>query len=175
MHGSRTDLQRGFNIIEVMMATAILMMGFLGLIRAVTICSESLHAARKQQVAVQIATAEIENLRGGSWSNITSLPVTGAITVDSSGLLSGDTICFALANHTVSQHDDNAELCALARGFTCAFTRTFLRPSSATAATATFIKVVYTVSWTTNTGRVQRYQTDAYLTKNGLHVSYQQS
>ena len=157
------------------MASAILMVGFIGLIQAVTISSESLDTARKQQVASQIVAAEIEKLRGSAWSTITSLPATGTLSIDSSGAVSGDTTCFVLTNYTADPSDDHTELCGLAHGFTCTFTRTFLRPSSATAATATYVKVTYTVSWLTNTGRVQRHSIDAYLAKSGLQLSYQQS
>jgi hypothetical protein len=37
------------------------------------------------------------------------------------------------------------------------------------------MKVAYTVTWKTNTGRTQRHQIDGYFGKNGLHLSYQQS
>src|SRR5437879_582228 len=145
--------KRGFSIIEVMMAAAILLVGFVGMIQAITIGSESLDAARKQQVASQLVTAEIEKLRGGAWSVIANLPASGTITIDSSGAISGDATSFALANHTTDPSDDDTTLTALARGFTCSFTRTYLRPSGASAGTATFLKVVYTVSWVSNTGR----------------------
>lgn len=175
MHGQRRASQGGFSLIEVMMASSILLVGFIGMIQAITIGSESLDTARKQQVAAQLITAEIEKLRGSPWSTIKSLPATGAITVGSTGAISGDTTSFALTNRTTDSADDNTDLSALARGFSCSFTRTFLRPASATATNATFIKVVYTVSWTTNTGRVQTHSVDAFLAKSGLHLSYQQS
>jgi hypothetical protein len=50
-----------------------------------------------------------------------------------------------------------------------------MRPSAATATTATYVKVVYTLTWTTTAGRVQKQLVDAYFTKNGLQLSYQQS
>lgn len=175
MHGPRSNRQDGFNLIEVMMAATILLVGFIGLIQAVTISSESLDTARKQQVAAQIIEAEVEKLRGSAWSVITAMPASGTLSINSSGAVSGDATYFILANRTADRADDNSELCALARGFTCSFTRTYLRPTAATAATATYVKVAYTVSWTTTTGRVQRHQIDAYLAKSGLHLSYQQS
>jgi prepilin-type N-terminal cleavage/methylation domain-containing protein len=175
MRPSQHHLERGFNLIEVMMASSILLVGFVGLIQAVTISSESLDTARKQQVATQIIVAEIEQLRGGAWTTIASLPAKGSVHIDSAGVASGDTTSFFLTNYTTSTTDDNAEVCALAKGFTCSFARTFLRPASATATTATFLKLAYTITWTTNTGRVQRQQIDAYFGKNGLHLSYQQS
>lgn len=157
------------------MAAAILMLGFLGLIRAVTLSSDYLDTARKQQIAMQIASAEIEDLRGGAWSTIAGLPDSGSVTIDNAGRLSGDVTRFALASRTTDPTDDDRELCALGRGFSCSFTRTYLRPASASPATATFIKLVYTVSWTSSTGRTRRHQVDAFLTRNGLHLSHQQT
>jgi Tfp pilus assembly protein PilV len=165
----------GFSIVEVMMATTILLVGFIGLIQALTITSESLDTARKQQVAQQIVAGEIEKLRGRAWSNIANLPATGTIAVGSAGALTGDLASFALSNYTATTSDDNLTLARLANGFTCALARTYLRPSGATATNATYVKLVYTVTWTSATGRSHRHTFETYLGKSGLHLSYQQS
>lgn len=175
MLASRSHRQRGLSLIEVMMGTSLLFVGFLGMIQAVTIGTESLDTARKQEIAVQLASAEIEKLRSSAWSTITSLPSSGSIYINGSGVVSGDMTSFSLTNRTAATNDDATELTSLAKGFTCSFTRTYLRPSAATATTATYVKVVYTVRWTTTTGRVQKQLVDAYFTKNGLQLSYQQS
>lgn len=154
------------------MASAILLVGFVGLLQAVTISAQSLESARKQQAASQIIAGEIEQLRSRAWAAVANLPASASIRIDDAGVASGDVTRFSL---TSSASDGNAELCALAKGLTCSFTRVLLRPAGATSANATFVKIAYTVSWTTNTGRVQRHQIDAYLGKNGLHLSYQQS
>lgn len=165
----------GFSLIEVMMAMAILLVGFVGMIQSVTIGSDSLDTAHKQQVAGQLAMAEIEKLRAGAWTSVANLPATGTITIDASGAISGDATSFALTNHTADSSDDDATLGALARGLTCSFTRTYLRPSPATAGSVTFVRVVYTVSWRSNTGRQLNHQVETYFGKNGLHLSSQQS
>jgi len=67
----------GFTIVEVMMAATILVVGFLGLIQAVTIGSEMLATARRQTLAAQIIGQEIETLRLTAWS---SLPAAGSYT-----------------------------------------------------------------------------------------------
>jgi prepilin-type N-terminal cleavage/methylation domain-containing protein len=172
---SRMSSRGGFNLVEVMMAIAVLVVGFIAVMQALTIGSESLDTARKLQVANQIIAAEIEKLRGGDWSTIADFPAAGTITISRSGLISGDPALFALSNHTADLADDDTELCTLSRGFTCSFTRTYLRPAAASSATATFVKIVYTITWTSNTGRVHSHSTGAYLGKNGLHLSYQQS
>lgn len=157
------------------MGTTILLFGFVGLIQAVTIGSEYLDTARKLQVANQLVTAEIEKLRGGAWTTLANLPATATITVNTAGAISGNATSFALANRTDSQGDDNVALCTQARGFTCSFTRTYLRPSSASSTTATYLRLDYTVRWTSNTGRVVSHRASAYFGKNGLHLSFQQS
>jgi len=157
------------------MATSILLVGFVGVIQAVTIGSESLDTARKQQVANQIVAAEVEKLRSVAWSVVANLPQTATISVDSAGVVTGDTTRFALSNFSAAKDDDNTDLAALAHGFRCTLTRDYLRPTSATASTATYIKVTYTITWTGNTGHVQTHQVETFVGKNGLHLSYQQS
>jgi hypothetical protein len=158
-----------------MMATTILLVGFIGSIQALTIMSEALDTARKQQVAQQIVAAEIEKLRGKDWATIANLPDSASIVVGAGATLTGDTASFALSNYTSAASDDNVALANLASGFTCTFTRTRLRPAAATAANVTYVKLVYTVSWTSNTGRSHRHSIETYLGQNGLHLSYQQS
>jgi prepilin-type N-terminal cleavage/methylation domain-containing protein len=184
MSGANPQFQRGFSIIEVMMATTILLVGFIGLIQAVTIGSSFLDTARKLEVANQIVSTEIEKLRCGDWSTIANLPASATIKIDSSGVISSVATSdstnearsfFALANRTAATTDDNTDLCTAAKGFTCSLTRTYLRPSGATSTTATYIKLVYMVSWTSNTNRTQSHQLVAYFAKNGLHLSFQQS
>jgi hypothetical protein len=157
------------------MAAAILGVGFIGLIQGITVGSEELDTSRKQQVATQLVSAEIERLRSGDWTTIANLPATASITIDGAGGVSGDQTSFALCNYTAATSDDNTALSTLAKRFTCSLARTRLRPSAANSSTVTFVKVVYTVSWSSNTGRTYSRSTEAYLGKNGLHLSYQKS
>lgn len=178
MPNARRARQSGYSIIEIMMATAILLVGFIGLIQAVTIGSESLDTARRTQVAHQLVAAELEKLRGGAWSMIANLPPTSSLSIDSTGALSGDRTSFAISGFTANTTaDDNATLAGLAKGLTCTLTREYLRPSGATAATATFVKLTYTVTWTSaaGIGRTHTYTAESFLGANGLHLSYQQS
>jgi Tfp pilus assembly protein PilV len=165
--------RRGFSVVEVMMATTILLVGFIGLIQAITIGSESLDNARKNLVARQIIAAEIEKLRGGAWSAIAALPASGSISISAAGAISGDFTSFALTNYTAATTDDNTHLASLGRGFNVSFSRTRLRPNAATAANVTFVKVVYTVTWSSNTGRARHLTEETYLGANGLHLSNQ--
>jgi Tfp pilus assembly protein PilV len=165
----------GYTVVEVLMAAAILSVGFIGLIQGITVGSEELDTSRKQQVATQIVSGEIERLRSGSWTAIANLPASASIAIDGTGAISGDQTSFALSNYTASTADDNTVLSSLGKRFSCSFVRTRLRPGLATASTVTFVKIVYTVSWASNTGRTYTRSTEAYLGKNGLHLSYQKS
>jgi Tfp pilus assembly protein PilV len=165
----------GFTLVEVMMASTILVVGFTGLIQGITIGSEALDTARKQQVATQIMDAEIERLRSGPWSAIAGLAASASLTISPAGVISGDTTGFALTNYTATTSGDNQALAALAPGFTCSYVRTWLRPASATSGTVTYLRIDYTVSWTSNTGRIYSRGTSAFFGQNGLHLSYQKS
>jgi amino acid transporter len=157
------------------MGATILVVGFIGIIQAISLGSEARDTARKQQVAIQIIDAEIERLRSGPWSTLSSLAASGTIQVAMNGAVSGDTTRFALTNYTAATTDDNSPLAALAPGFTCNYARTWLRPTAATASTVTFISVTYTLTWTSNTGRTHRRSERAFFSRNGLHLSYQKA
>lgn len=155
------------------MATTILLVGFIGLIQAVTIGSELIDTARKEQVAMQIMAGEIERLRSGPWTTIAALPSSATISISRTGVASGNETSFAICNYTSSNGDDNTALLSLGHGFTCSFTRTYLRPSSASSATVTYLELVYTITWTSNTGRTYSRTQQAFFGQNGLHLSYQ--
>lgn len=160
---------------EVMMATTILGVGFIGMIEGLTIGSEELDTTRRQQIAAQIVSAEIERLRASAWTTVANLPSSGSISIGTNGAISGDPVYFALSNYTTDSSDDNVALSRLGKGLTCSYTCTRLRPGMATASTVTFVRIVYTVSWTSNTGRAYSRTTETFLGKNGLHLSYQKS
>ena len=125
--------RRGASIVEIMMSTTILLVGFIGFIEALTIMSEALDTARRQQAAQQVLAGEIEKLRGRDWTSIANLPASATITIDRAGAISGDTTSFALSNFSATASDDNTSLSTLAKGFTCTLSRTRLRPAAATA------------------------------------------
>ena len=68
--------RRGFTLIEVALASTILLVGFVGMIEALAVGSEMLDTARKQTIAAQIMQGEIEYLRLQSWSTIQGLTTT---------------------------------------------------------------------------------------------------
>jgi hypothetical protein len=158
-----------------MMAMAIVVVGIVGMMQAVTIGTEQLDTTNKQHLASRLVETELERLRNGPWSNIANLPASAAISISPAGVISGDTTSFALSNYTATAADDHTELSVLAGGFSCSFTMTRLRPTGATAATVTFVKLVYVVNWTSSAGRSHSRRTETYLGMNGLHLSYQQT
>lgn len=157
------------------MAMAIVVVGMVGLMQAVTIGSETLDTARKQAVALRLVENEIDRLRGGDWTTIANLPGSATIAISSTGTISGDTVYFALSNFTASAADDNTALSTLAPGFSCSLVSTRARPTGATSSTVTFVKLVYTVTWTSSGGRKHSRQVQTYLGRYGLHLTYQQA
>lgn len=73
----------GFTIVEVMMASVILVVGFLGMIQAVTVGSEMLATARRQTIAGLILDHEIGKLRLSAWTSISALADSAAATYTS--------------------------------------------------------------------------------------------
>jgi Tfp pilus assembly protein PilV len=65
---------KAFTIVEVMMAAVILVVGFMGMIQAITIGSEMLATARRQNIAAQIIAHETEKLRLLPWDVTTGAP-----------------------------------------------------------------------------------------------------
>jgi Tfp pilus assembly protein PilV len=160
---------RAFSLVEVMMAAVILLVGFIGLIDALTLSSQLLDNARKQQMAAQIIDGELDALHACSWTTLTSMAdgVTYTMTVDNAGNAGGSVAYFSLTNNT--------GMLAQAKGFSCTLVASYKRPNGATAATVTFVKVSCTVTWTGNTGKSYARTTEAYYSKYGLNISYQKS
>jgi len=73
----------GFTIVEVMMASVILVVGFIGMIQGITVGSEMLATARRQTLAAQIINHETEKLRLTSWANLPASGTSGTVTIDS--------------------------------------------------------------------------------------------
>ena len=58
--------------------------GIVGMMQAVTSGSEMLDVSRKQSVATQIIHNEIEKIRVSDWTDITALPSTALVPLNSS-------------------------------------------------------------------------------------------
>ncbi len=155
----KSSCVRSFTLVEVMMASLILVVGFMGMIQALTVTSAMMDTARRQTLAGQIMNHEIEKLRFSSWSTITGLPVAStAITIDSQ---------FSTAIAT--------------SGAAYTLTRTVTSPDPAT----NLREVNFALTWVVTTSR---HNTDgtlvtftytrvnsAYFGKYGLNLTYQRS
>ncbi|MBC7369105.1 MAG: hypothetical protein H7343_20230 [Undibacterium sp.] len=175
MSKQRITNQAGFTLIEVGMASLILVVGFIGIIQAVTIGSQMIDTAQKQQCAIQLIDSEVEKLRSSSWTTVANLPSSASISVDYDGSVSGDLTRFGLTNFTATTIDDNSALLGMAKGFTLGYTVSYVRPVSATSATVTFIKIIYMVTWASNTNRSYSRSAEMYFGPNGLQLSFQKS
>lgn len=144
------------------MASVILVVAFIGMIEAMTVSSGSMDHARRQTLAYQIMSHEIERLRYAPWTNgstgINDL-ATGptAITIDSQF---GGAIAASGATYVLSQ-------------------------SVADIVTGSLREVTYTVTWTVSTSRRKSDGSQlkfsftrtaaAWYGKYGVNLSYQRS
>jgi Tfp pilus assembly protein PilV len=121
---------RAFTIVEVMVASAILVVGFMGMIQGITVGSEMMATARRQTIAAEILDHEIGKLRVKDWSYINSLSSAASATY-SSDLASINTaiaasgVSFTLASTVTTITTDLREV---------AFTVTWTKSGTTTAA-----------------------------------------
>jgi len=145
--------ERGFTIVEAIMAAIILVVGFLGMIQAITIGSEMQATARRETLAAQIINHEFEKLRFKDWSYISGLTTTSTtVTIDSQ---------FTAA--------------VAASGATFTLTRTLSADPY-----ATIREVNFTVTWTVrpsgiSTSRTYTRASSAWFGQYGLNMTYQRS
>jgi prepilin-type N-terminal cleavage/methylation domain-containing protein len=124
---------RGFTIIEVMMAATILVVGFMGMIQAITIGSEMLATARRQTLAAQIITHEVEKLRLQNWTSISALTNAAAAAYSSDSAAIGDAILTSGVSFTL-QRDVTAIVAS--ELYEVKFTVRWTKGGTTTAATA---------------------------------------
>ncbi|MDB6165367.1 MAG: hypothetical protein JWQ83_507 [Lacunisphaera sp.] len=149
------------------MASLMLVVGFIGMIEAVTLSSKMMDAARRQTLANQIINHEIEKLRLASWTTISGLPTTStAITIDSKF----DQARAALGDNGTST---SPVIFSLARTLTSPDPVTNIR------------EVNFTVTWVVKTSRrdgsnnplsfTYTRSNSAWFGKYGLNLTYQRS
>jgi len=194
----------GFTIVEVMMASVILVVGFIGMIEAVGLGSNMMDAARRQTLAAQILTHEIEQLRFQSWTAINALPTSatslGAAWAAGTSYVVGDTVTYSGAWYRCIQagagqtpaigsaywkvdtptYSNSVSASGVALGATYTLQRT-----AADLVNGSLREVTFTVTWVVTTNRLQADGTlltftytrtkSAYYGKYGLGLSYQRS
>ncbi|SDS05865.1 hypothetical protein [Opitutus sp. GAS368] len=163
----------GFTLVEVMMASLILVVGFIGMIDAMALSSNMLNHARRQNLASQMINHEIEKLRFAPWTTtngitgISNLPTAStAVIIDSQ---------FDQARAALG--DNNTA------GSTVSFSmaRTVTNPDPVT----NIREVNFTVTWVVRTIRLDSLgnvltftysrSNSAWFGKYGLNLTYQRS
>lgn len=183
--GSKRSASKGFTLVEVMMAATILVVGFMGMIQAVTMGSEMLATARRQTLAAQIIAHELEKLRYVVWTNgstgINDLPAgPTTLTIDSQFnsaiTTAGLTTTVSTTNPYVKVDRTVADVVT---GSMREVTITVTWQKSGTTANATTL----TGSWLENLSlggsppirRTYTRSGTSYFGKYGLNLSYQRS
>lgn len=165
--------QKAFTLIEVLMAATVLVVGFTAVIQAVTVGSEMIDTARKQQIAQQIIDGEIARQRTLTWAGTpTQLGIlamlnspTFRIWVNDDTSIGYDPVG-AIGVPAYFSLTANTSLKAVAKGFTCQADTTNVR-------SGTMLSITYTVTWRVSPTRVHTRKGVAYFVQNGLHLSYQ--
>ena len=155
-HIKPNDRGNAFTLIEVMMAAAILLLVFLGMIQTITSGSEMLDFSRKQTIAAQIIRGQIDSIRLSDYTT-----VFGYIAADANPTPADvDGTSLALTGTSFS---------GIAQRFTC--------KRKATLEQTNLIKVTFKVTWTNNTFAMRSYHLNGstYVGKNGSYVTYQHS
>lgn len=176
-----TQSNQAFTLAEVMMATVVTMVALVGLIAAVTMGSEMLDVSRKQTIALQILRNETESIHLQTWTMVSNLPPSGAITINTVPLsavvtvnstgndVSGSNIqSFALTNYGSVPSNYNLGLLSVAKEFTLTLSKTTVvsRPN--------LFVLTYTVTWTAGNRRKTYVRTSStYYGKTGLNLYYQ--
>ena len=162
----RHNRQAAFTLIEVMMAATILVVGFIGMIQAMTIGSGMMDNARRQTLAAQILSHHIEKLRQLPWDVATAAPNELAIK----------DLPTASTTITIDSQFNSA---IAASGATYTLTRT-----TADVVAGRLREATFTVTWVVTTSRRSGASlvtftytriSSAYYGKYGLNLAYQRS
>ena len=156
-----------------MMASVILVVAFFGMIQAITIGSEMMATARRQTVANQIITHEIEKLRLKSWTEINALTASAAATYDSDSAgidaaIAASGVSFRLATSVATVTTDLREV---------TFTVQWTKSGTPTAASATSGSWLQRLSFSGSSpiARIYTRTGVAYFTKYGVNLNIQRS
>jgi L,D-peptidoglycan transpeptidase YkuD (ErfK/YbiS/YcfS/YnhG family) len=154
-------------VVEVMMATLILMVGFIGLIEAITVTTNAMDHARRQSLATQILAHYTEELYLARWSTISAISTNSTtLTIDSQfnearQALGDDLTTGAVVRFTLRRQATDPDPLTNVREVK--FTVTWVVKTSRTNASGTRISFTHTRS------------SSAWYGKNGLHLSFNQS
>lgn len=172
------SLSNGFTIVEVMMASVILVVGFMGMIQGVTIGSEMMATARRQTLAAQIISHETEKLRLTSW---TSMPASGTVSVTIDSQFTNSITACGLTTSSLTLSRTTANIDPDGDGTTdlkeVTFTVTWTKSGTTTAAPTPTGSWLDRLSFARSSPIARTYTrtSTAYYGKYGLNLSYQRS
>jgi uncharacterized protein (TIGR02598 family) len=155
----------GFTLIEVALASTILLVGFVGMVEALAIGAEMLDTARKQSIAAQIIQGEIDYLRMQDWNTMVQvLSNQSQIRLDTnpSNPNSG-------CRHLYGTSLSNIPIRSLTYGWQVTNVRTD------GSGNPVLRQVTITVTWASITGKPHSRSANVYIGKYGLNVSYKKS
>jgi len=163
----------GFTIVEVMMASVILVVGFLGMIQAITIGTEMLATARRQGIASQIISHETDKLRLKNWTYISALTSAAAATYSSDSAAINTAIAtsgttFTLATTVTTITTDLREVT-----FTVTWTKSGTTAEASTATGSWLQQLAF--SRNSPISRTYTRSSTAYFGKYGLNLNLQRS
>lgn len=157
----------GFTLVEVMMASVVMLVGLIGVIEAVAVASTTMDHGRRVNLATQILNHEIEKLYLSDWTTISGLTTAStSITIDSQFdqarlALGDDKSASAIVRYTMS--------------------RTVTNPDPVT----NIREINFTVTWVVKTSRLDSggslvsftysRANSVWIGKYGLQLSYKQS
>jgi Tfp pilus assembly protein PilV len=158
----------GFTIVEVMMASVILVVGLMGMIQGVTIGSEMMATARRQTIAAQILEHEISKLRLADWATVSALTNSSAATYDSDQA----SIDTAIAASGVSFNLARTVTLITTDLYEVAFTVTWTKSGTTTAATTATGSWLNKLSFAGSAPIARTYtrKSTAYFGKYGLNL-----
>jgi Tfp pilus assembly protein PilV len=176
-----------------MMAAVILVIGFIGMIEAVTLSSGMLDHARRQTLAAQIINHEIEKLRLQSWTAINALPTSstalGAAYNGGTAYVVGDTATYSGAwyrctaagtGQTPSSGSSywTVDTPPYANAFTTSTSGIALGATYTVQRTATDLvsgslrEITFTVTWTVTTSRLDSFGSPLTFTYTRVNTAY---
>ncbi len=165
---SKRSASKAFTIVEVMMASVILVVGLIGMIQGVTIGSEMMATARRQTIAAQILEHEIGKLRLADWATVSALTDSSAATYDSDQAaidtaIAASGVTFNLARTVSTVTTDLREV---------TFTVTWTKSGTTTAATTTTGSWFDQLSFAGSAPIARTYtrKSTAYFGKYGLNI-----
>jgi hypothetical protein len=150
-----------FTLTEVMIAAGVMLAGVVGMIQVLVSGSEMLDVARKQTVANQIISSEINQLHLTDWTTISGW--SGSYVDNTSSPVQLN----SLSGSSFFGYPELTSFQTVGRDFK------LIRVVSSVQ--TNLKKITITVKWTGNTGRAYSRSGSTYVTKNGLYVTYQRS